>query len=102
MTINLGEYTFNGPFTDPSKLSPKSGLYAIHCKRNDKYYRVDVGESNNVKDRVENHDRKDCWNKECKDVLTYSELLTPRKRQAGRKKIEKEIRDLGHTPCGKE
>jgi len=102
MTINIGKYTFNGPFSDSSKLSPNSGVYAIHCKRNDKYYLIDVGESHDVKDRVEKHDRKACWTKECKDTLTYSEFLTPNKQQSGRKKIEKEIRDQYNPPCGKE
>jgi len=101
MTIKVGKYTFNGPYEDPSKLSPKSGVYAIHCKKNDKYYLIDVGESHDVNDRVEKHDRKDCWNRECDDTLTYSEYLTPNLQQPSRIEIEKEIRAQYDPPCGK-
>jgi len=102
MTIKIGDYTFNGPYEDPSKLSSKSGVYAIHCEKDSKYFLIDVGESGDVKDRVEKHDRKDCWKKECSTTLTYSEYLTPNLQQAGRKKIEQAIRAKFNPPCGKE
>ena len=102
MTITIGKYTFEGPYTSTDPLEDKSGVYAIHCKKDDEYYLKDVGESAKVKERVENHDRKDCWEKNCTGTLTYAVKYTPNLQQEGRKKIEKEIRDQYNPPCGKE
>jgi hypothetical protein len=64
------------------------------------YFLVDVGESAEVKSRIENHDRKDCWPKYCTGTLTASVLYTPNLHQAGRRKIEQAIRDQYQPPCG--
>ena len=101
MSITVGRYTFDGPYTDTSKLEDKSGVYVIHCYRDGKYTLVDVGESATVKTRIDNHDRKDCWTRNCTGTLTVSVLYTPNQQQAGRMLIEKEIRDQYNPPCGK-
>jgi hypothetical protein len=100
MTITVGKYTFEGSYTSTDKLEDRSGVYAIHCKRDDKYYLVDVGESSEVKSRVENHDRKDCWAQNCSGTLTISVYYTPQLQQAGRMQIEHEIRNQYNPPCG--
>ena len=101
MSITVGNYTFDGPYTDTNSLEDKSGVYAIHCKSSDgKYYLIDVGESATVKSRVEGHDREDCWKRNCTGTLTVSVLYTPNKQQAGRKLIEQELRNQYNPPCG--
>lgn len=102
MTITIGKYTFEGAFTSTANLRDRSGVYAILCKKDGKYYIKDVGESAKVKERVENHDRKNCWERNCSGILTYSAKYTPNIQQEGRKEIEKEIRDQYNPPCGKE
>ncbi len=101
MSITVGNYTFNGPYTTTSNLEDRSGIYAIHCYKNDKYYVIDIGESSEVETRVENHDRKDCWKRKCDGTITYSVLYTPNKQQSGRMVIEQELRDLYDPACGK-
>lgn len=100
MTITVGDYTFNGPYSSPDSLHNQGGVYVIHCYRDEKYYRVDVGESGEIRDRVKNHDRKDCWEENCSGELRYSELLTPGKTQEERMAIEKTIRDERELLCG--
>lgn len=100
MTITVGDYTFEGPYSDTSKLEDKSGVYAIHCLKDRKYYLIDVGESAKVKSRVEGHDRKDCWTRNCSGTLTVSVLYTPNAQQAGRMRIEQELRKLYSPACG--
>ena len=100
MGISVGQYTFEGPYKSTDNLADKSGVYAIHCHRDDAYYLIDVGESATVKTRVENHDRKGCWSRNCTGTLTVSVLYTPNAQQAGRKKIEQELRDQYNPPCG--
>jgi hypothetical protein len=75
-------------------------VYAIHCYRDNTYYLIDIGESEMVKTRVENHDRKDCWSRNCTGTLTVSVLYISNTQQAGRMKIEQELRTQYNLPCG--
>src|SRR5437899_7335794 len=100
MSITVGPYTFEGPFSDTESLQDRSGVYTIHCYRDGNYYLVDVGESATVKSRVESHDRKDCWSRNCSGTLTVSVFYTPNLQQAGRKEIEQAIRNQFNPPCG--
>ena len=100
MSISVGRYTFEGPYTDTTQLQDRSGVYAIHDRRNGSNYLVDVGESAQVKSRVDTHDRKPCWNGNKQGVLTVSVLYTPNAQQAGRMAIEQEIRKQYNPPCG--
>ena len=98
MSISVGKYTFEGPYTRTNDLENRSGVYAIHCRK--KNYLLDVGESAKVKERIENHDRKNCWTRNCAGTVTVSVLYTPNHRQSGRMAIEQEIRNQYNPPCG--
>jgi len=37
-----------------------------------KLHLIDVGESSEVKTRVETHDRKECWERNCKGIIKYA------------------------------
>jgi len=103
MSIKIGNYTFDGPYTTPDKLEDRSGIYAILCQKDGNNYRlIDVGESANVKTRVETHDRKDCWKRNCNGTLTFAVYYTPGLQQPGRMAIEQEIRKQYDPPCGKQ
>ena len=101
MSINIGNYTFDGPYSSTNELENLSGVYAIICQKNDKDHIVDVGESATVKYRIENHDRKDCWNRNCRGKLAVAVYYTPNLHQSGRVEIEQEIRNKYDIPCGK-
>lgn len=100
MSITIGNYTFDGPFTSTDKLEDKSGVYAIICSSEGKNYVIDIGESAQVKTRIENHDRAECWKKNCNGTLKVAVYYTPNKQQTGRKEIEQELRDKYDPPCG--
>jgi hypothetical protein len=100
MSINVGKYTFEGPYSSTESLEDKSGIYLVVCHSGGKYHPVDVGESGTVKSRVKNHDRKSCWNRNCNSSLEVAVLYTPNMQQAGRGKIEEEIRGMYDFPCG--
>lgn len=70
MAIKLGKYSFTGPIASIDKLKDRSGVYAIVCKVESEYFLLDVGESSKLRTRIENHDKKDCWIKNCKGQLT--------------------------------
>lgn len=101
MSITLGKYQFDGPYDNTASLQDRSGVYVILCHRDKQNFVIDVGESATVKSRVENHDRKDCWQRNCKGNLTVAVLYTPSLQSAGRVAIEQEIRRQYNPPCGK-
>lgn len=94
-------YTFEGPYDNTGSLKDNSGVYLIVCHDGSKYAPIDVGESAQVKTRIENHDRSDCWKKNCKHKLMVAVLYTPHKQQLGRMEIEQDVRCNYTFPCGK-
>ncbi len=101
MSITIGKYQFEGSYTNTSELENRSGVYAILCVREGKYSMIDVGESSEVRDRVENHDREDCWYRNCSGALAFAVYYTPNQQQSGRMVIEQKIRRQYKLPCGK-
>jgi hypothetical protein len=100
MAISVGNYSFEGPYASTNSLENKSGVYLILCHFNSKYYLIDVGESATVKTRIENHDRSNCWQKNCKGKLIIAVHYTPNKQKAGRIQIEQELRQRYNAKCG--
>lgn len=101
MSITNGQYEFEGPYNNTSSLQDRSGVYVILDHRADgKYYILDVGESAQVKTRVEMHDRKDCWERKRLGTLKVAVLYTPNLQQPGRSAIERDIREQYRPPCG--
>lgn len=84
----------------PNDLLDKSGVYVILCFLGDKYFVIDVGESATVKTRVENHERENCWTKNCTGTLMAAVFYTPQTQQQGRMEIEQKIRQKYNPPCG--
>ena len=102
MSIRIGRYTFEGSYTSTTKLEDRSGVYAILCQKEGNNHVVDVGESATVKSRVDSHDRKDCWKRNCNGTLAVAVYYTPNLQQPGRMAIEQELRQQYDPPCGKQ
>jgi len=102
LTKTIAGYTFNGPYSSTGSIEDKSGVYAVLCWKDSKYSVVDVGESSTPKSRLDNHDRKGCWKRECVNgTIYYAIKYTPNLQKAGRLKIEQDIRAKINVPCGK-
>lgn len=126
MSIKIGKYTAEGPFTymqslqlpkvfgrrvvdvaeaprtDTHSLLDASGVYIIltRQKANSQWTVVDIGESGEVKTRVENHDREPCWESHNQGTLAVAVIYKPNQQQAGRKLIEQELRTQFNPLCG--
>lgn len=100
MSIAIGKYQFDGPYDNTGSLQDRSGVYVVLCHRDKENFVIDVGESAHVKTRVENHDREDCWERNCTGELTVAVLYTPNLQSAERVAIEQEIRRQYNPPCG--
>lgn len=101
MAITISNHTFEGPYTDTAYLKNQQGIYVILDKRSDgKWHVIDVGESEDVKDRVENHDRKDCWERNRQGELAVAVLYTPGWTAQQRRALESKIREAFSPACG--
>ncbi|RLF80581.1 hypothetical protein DRN38_03815 [Thermococci archaeon] len=95
-------YEFEGPFKTPNSLENRSGVYAILCRQNDKLYLIDIGESSQVKDRVQNHGRKNCWKRHCEGRIEYAAYYIEYGKKPSRIEVEQDIRDNYQLPCGEQ
>lgn len=100
MAFERWGYQFDGAYLSPESLSQKAGVYVIWCENGSNWSVLDVGEATDVRARVSNHDRSDCWKRNCSGKIQYSATYTPNLQQAGRIEIEKRIRSLKPVACG--
>jgi hypothetical protein len=100
MTFKSWGYEFEGVFKSEDALKEQSGVYVIWDERGLIWKVLDVGEAENVKARVRDHERKDCWVKNCSGTICYSAIYTPELDAEGRRAIEKKIRQISDPACG--
>ena len=90
---NFLNYSFKGPFQLRTEFNEVAGVYIITTLGNKV---VDVGETDNLKERISSHDRKPCWTRNMGCMLWfYGE-----RRSEERLTIEKNIRDSYNPVCG--
>jgi hypothetical protein len=99
MAINMGKYSFEGPYPSADNLKSQSGVYAILGRNTeqDQWKVVDIGESESMRDRTANHDRSDCWKRRGHRILNVAALYCDART---RMVIEKELRTQFNPPCG--
>lgn len=100
MSITIGNYSCEGPFSDPASLKNRSGVYSVltRASTGGTYSVVDIGEAGAVRDRVTNHDRQDCWKRNKKQAgLSYAAYYCD---ERTRMSVEKTLRDKYTPPCG--
>jgi hypothetical protein len=96
----LADYPFSGPHKSLQKIEKRSGVFVVICEFVDKYYLLDVGHSDNVKQSILKHERKGCWEKYRKGRLRYAVFYTNKAAEEMRY-IENIIRKkYGNIPCG--
>ncbi len=98
MGITIGNLTFEGPFTNTAQLQARSGVYAILGTNGaDGLHVLDIGESGDVKSRVETHDRKESWPR-----CGYSKLSVAAYycMETERMRVEGALRQQYNPPCG--
>jgi hypothetical protein len=109
VTAATKTYSFEGPFKlkkssgdlrdGDESLAARSGVYLISTKAPDGKHRVlDVGESKDVRARLEGHDRKPCWVRNEADGLYVSVLYCD---EAARMTLEGTLRTFFQPACGK-
>ena len=100
MAFERWGYQFDGAYTSPDHLQPRPGVYVIWCRIGDDWSVLDVGESDDARERVINHERADCWRRNCVGTIYYSATYTPDLDEYGRRAVEQHIRNITNPPCG--
>lgn len=98
MTIQIGNYTFEGDFKSTGELLDRSGVYVVLGATNEFGGRkvLDVGESGAVRSRVQSHDRAVSWSTHWLP-LSVAALYCD---EQARIRIERELRAQFDPPCG--
>ena len=102
MSIVIQDYQFEGPFASTHLLEDRAGVYVILTATGGGWYNVlDVGESENVRSRVQNHDRQACWMRNARaGGILYAALYMAGSTPDQRRVVERTIRDTCKPPCG--
>jgi hypothetical protein len=91
-------YSFVGPFTDTEDLGKKSGVYVVTTKQPDGIHKIlDVGESEDIRNCIEYHDRKACWKRHMQNGIYVSGYYC---KESERMRIETAVRSAQNPPCG--
>ena len=96
MSIRISGYDFNGPFTDTDDLKEQMGVYTVLDGHDNSV--VDVGMSSNVKERVENHDREDCWKRKSRGIIKFATRYSADASFCAN--LEDKVRREHEPPCG--
>jgi hypothetical protein len=101
MAIEICGYTFDGPYTQVDYLRRQGGIYVILDKRADgRWWVIDVGESGDIRERIECHDRATCWRFNQQGTLGVAVLYTPNWAADQRRLLESRIREAYSPACG--
>ena len=83
MTFLIGNYEFEGPFEDVSKLKERPGLYAVLYCEEDDYFLIRLSQSDNVRERIElSPSSRDLSLGAAQIVACYTENCGQRQRRA--------------------
>ena len=104
MSINISGYTFEGPYPcDGNSLQRWPGVYVIlGLNHGNRWEVVDVGESRDIRNRIESHERRACWRAQNLANLSVVVLYTdvPPFNKRWRTRLEARIRREYNPPCG--
>lgn len=98
MSIQIGDYNFEGPYNSGLELREQSGVYAVLRPRTaDRYDVIDVGESGAVRSRVTNHDRAEQWRRHAPAGYGFAAYYCDGRQRLA---IEQSLRARFQPPCG--
>jgi len=100
MALFVHGIRFEGGFSDPGELEPRSGVSVVWCLEGGTLSALDVGEAVDIRARVSGHDRKECWESHCRGVIRYSAHYMDGASEQSRGELEGHLRRTEKPPCG--
>jgi len=103
--VTIGNLFFQCVRLSNADFKDIAAIYVIICvDTNGKWKILDVGQTGELEDRIDSHDRKECWKKNCPNQNIW-ECVYPmpgnKYTEQDRLDIEKKLRDQYNPPCGK-
>jgi len=99
MTFTWEGLLWEGVFSEAESLDHRAGVYVVWCQAGDSWKVLDVGDAEDIRQRIEGHDRKDCWRRNCSGTIRYAAYYATAGADAQRA-IEARIRAKYSPPCG--
>ncbi len=104
--VTIGGRTFACVPLSQADFSDIATVYVILCVAQEgSWAELDVGQSGQVGSRIDDHDRKTCWARNCTNsniwVCVYRMPSSQYTRQ-DREQFESYLRNHYHPPCGKQ
>lgn len=87
----VANYSFDGPYTNRNSLRDVAGVYMV-LNGTQNANVLDVGESQNIRTRLNDHEREPCWIRNNTRGLNYMAHYMPGSTQAQRRAVESAIR----------
>ena len=78
MSLQLGNYEFEGPLVNRMGVKKQPGIYAILSFSNQDYELVELCESNNLQDSLKDEQKLEYWQNKSVGMLTFSVHYSPR------------------------
>ena len=103
--VTIGEKTFVCVKLSEADFTDIAAVYVILCVKQDGNWTVlDVGQSGQVGSRIDDHDREECWDRNCPSkniwVCVY-QMPSSQYTREDRERFEAQLRDQYQPLCGK-
>ena len=98
MSFSGWGYQFEGAFSSPDQVPAQSGVYTVWCWQNNNWTLLDAGQAEDMRERVANHDRANCWRRNCSGSVYFYVIAISS--EAERRDLEQRIRQGRNLPCG--
>jgi hypothetical protein len=99
MSFQWDGLTWEGAFENKESLNHRAGIYMIWCQNDTQWKVLDVGEAEDIRERIDSHDREPCWKRNCSGTIRYAAHYTSAGPDA-RRKIESQLRTNNNPTCG--
>lgn len=100
MAFHKWGFRFVGRYESLEEILNFQGVYVIWCWSEDNWIVIDVDESDKVRSQLIEHERSECWRRNCDGNIFYSAHYTRGKTSDYRKKIVQHIRSQINPLCG--
>ena len=104
VSVTIGNLNFQCVRISDADFKDIAAIYVIICVASNGNWNVlDVGQSGELGDRIDNHDREDCWKRNCLNqtiwVCIYP-MPSNKYTKQDRLDIEKKLRNQYNPKCG--
>lgn len=99
MSLQIGWFSFDGPFETTSELKRESGVFAVLAEIDGRYDMLDIDEGEDLRKAAEEHERRSCWTEHAGGPLRYVVYYLPADTPEAREKIVREVRMQYKMTC---